>query len=218
MRRCPKCSETKPAEAFSKGQRRCKACVRVAKRAATLRGNPNAKEYCVGTLEERFAHFFDETVTDPFDPTIAVDGCPNTPCKVGWKGTSSDGYPMMQGENRKMVNVHRWLYELHHGSIPEKFEVRHLCNRKCLTLEHLQAGTRVENQTDRIAAGTTLRGLSVEQVRTILRLKAEGQSQREIAREIGCTTQGTVSDIVNGEIYKEVSRVREPAGHQFAMF
>ena len=214
---CTQCLVDKEAEAFSKGQYPCKACQRVARRARTLRENPDAKELCVGTLAERFAYYFDANVTEPFDQSISVPGCPNAPCRVGWKGArNSDGYPQMRA-NEQTILVHRWLYELHRGPIPVGYGVRHLCNRKCLTLSHLSADTHTQNMADKVAAGTAGRGLSVEQVRTILRLKAEGESYSGIARGIGCT-QGTVRQILNGETYKEISRVLEPAGYQFGMF
>ena len=45
-----------------------------------------------------------------------------------------------------IVYVHRWVWELVHGPIPDGWEVDHLCrNRRCGKLEHLEAVPKAVN-------------------------------------------------------------------------
>ncbi len=48
--------------------------------------------------------------------------------------------------NRKLVDAHRYAFELTKGKIPEGLQIDHLCrNHSCVNPEHLEAVTQREN-------------------------------------------------------------------------
>lgn len=63
-----------------------------------------------------------------------------------WDGcVDRGGYGEVGYESRKVM-VHRLVYELLVGNIPEKYEIDHLCKvRNCINPDHLEAVTRAEN-------------------------------------------------------------------------
>lgn len=71
-----------------------------------------------------------------------ADGC------VVWTGhTSRYGYGQVRVGGGQRVYVHRLAYELAHGSIPDGYEVDHLCRTpSCVRVDHLEAVTHAENQ------------------------------------------------------------------------
>jgi hypothetical protein len=53
------------------------------------------------------------------------------------------------GRNGKATFVHRYVYTLYYGEIPDGLIVRHKCNnRKCCNPEHLEIGTNKDNTRD----------------------------------------------------------------------
>lgn len=76
--------------------------------------------------------------------------------------------------NGKNAQAHRVAWEETHGAIPEGLVVRHKCRGRCVNPNHLELGTRADNQHDRIRDGTSNRGerhghskLTEDQVRQI---------------------------------------------------
>lgn len=68
-----------------------------------------------------------------------------TGCLVWTGGISDFGYGIVSWENRK-ARVHRLLYQLQVGPIPEGMEPDHVCrNRACGNVDHLEVVTRREN-------------------------------------------------------------------------
>lgn len=68
-------------------------------------------------------------------------------CRV-WNG-SWCGYPLIAVQG-KAIRLHRKLYEIVHGPIPEGMIVRHKCdNKRCLNINHLELGTHRDNRRDR---------------------------------------------------------------------
>ena len=60
------------------------------------------------------------------------------------------GYARFGLSHGTMVDGHRYSYELHHGPIPEGYDVHHTCHvRHCVNPAHLQALTRSENLRQR---------------------------------------------------------------------
>lgn len=68
-----------------------------------------------------------------------------TPCRV-WIGTlNARGYGLVGHENRQVL-VHRLVYEMLVGPIPDGYEIDHLCRQPdCHLPSHLEAVTHAEN-------------------------------------------------------------------------
>ena len=75
------------------------------------------------------------------------------PCWEWTASTFKNGYGLfsISGNPSK---VHRWVYSVANGPIPEGFEICHKCdNRKCVRPSHLFIGTRSDNMRDCVAKG-----------------------------------------------------------------
>jgi hypothetical protein len=64
-----------------------------------------------------------------------------------WTGShTSAGYANLNLGSGNYGYAHRVSYELHHGAIPDGFEIDHICrNRGCMNPEHLRPATRKQN-------------------------------------------------------------------------
>lgn len=104
-----------------------------------------------------------------------------------WKGAlvSRNGYGQFY---MKMKNImaHRASWILHHGEIPEKLWVLHICdNKKCVNPEHLFLGTAKDNTYDMIRKGRKFKiptKLLEEQKKKCVELYSQGSDQRYIAK------------------------------------
>ncbi|MGN7750589.1 HNH endonuclease [Sinorhizobium sp. 22678] len=99
--------------------------------------------------------------------------------------------------DRKPITPHRLVCKLVKGEPPtDRHEAAHSCGNGhlgCVNPNHLEWKTRSENQLDRVAHGTSLRGerhlqakLTEREAREIWRLKGV-KRQTEIAAEFGVT-------------------------------
>lgn len=83
-----------------------------------------------------------------------------TNCWIWCGAVNSNGY----GHSYRMGTMHRHLYELMVGPIPDGLEIDHLCRvRQCCNPEHLEPVTRLENLRragilDRLRAFSIARG------------------------------------------------------------
>lgn len=115
-----------------------------------------------------------------------------------------------------MVGAHRWAWEDEHGPIPKGLCVLHRCDvPACVRPDHLFLGTQVENIADMFAKGRQQRSrgercgnskLARIQVREILRRRAAGETQSELARHFG-TCQANISLIVRRLTWAHVEEI-----------
>lgn len=81
------------------------------------------------TFEERL---FSRLVFQP-------DGC------LVWTGCRTDGYGQM-GAGGRRLRVHRVMWEMFEGPVPEGLQLDHLCrNRACANVSHLEPVPQREN-------------------------------------------------------------------------
>lgn len=70
-----------------------------------------------------------------------------------------NGYVAIVRDGRGTV-LHRWLYIQKHGPISADTEIRHTCdNRICINMQHLIAGTHLDNMRDMRERGRAARGI-----------------------------------------------------------
>jgi len=83
-----------------------------------------------------------------------------------WKGCKVDGYGkfMINGYSER---AHRFIYEYTFGAIPNNMIVRHKCRNKCVNPDHLELGTKEQNNKDKIRDKTAAKKLTSEQVQYI---------------------------------------------------
>jgi hypothetical protein len=94
------------------------------------------------TLQERFEQ--------KFQPV------PWSGCWVWTAATKEHGYGVIGIGSRKQgtMKAHRLSYTLYKGDIPEDCVVMHLCNNpSCVNPDHLEAGTRKQNQRYMVDCG-----------------------------------------------------------------
>ena len=105
------------------------------------------------------ARFFEKVVAD------WQSGCWN------WvKAKDKDGYGVVK-DGPRTARAHRWIYERLISSIPDEFELDHLCvNRGCVAPYHLEPVTKAENY-QRMKLRTT-----------------EAEAQRPTKMRVGATT------------------------------
>lgn len=63
-----------------------------------------------------------------------------------WQGALAHGYGIVGRNQTGSTNVHKVIYILTHGLVPDGMELDHLCrNRACCNPEHLEPVTHLEN-------------------------------------------------------------------------
>lgn len=126
---------------------------------------------------------------------------PITRCWLWQRSTDSKGYGLVCKDGKGNQKVHRVVYELAIGDIPDGMLVLHRCdNRPCCNPFHLFLGTDKDNSDDKVLKGRErrLRGEQVHNARLteadVLAIRADHRTQNEIAKEYGLA-QTTVSAI-----------------------
>src|SRR5690606_30845409 len=105
-----------------------------------------------------------------------------------WIGKKdSKGYCRYKGEL-----VHRTVWKLHFGEIPEKIVIMHSCgNLACCNIDHLCKGERRDKQR----APSGIRSLTADQIEEAKNLKQQGWSFQKISNHFGVSI-GTAHNLV----------------------
>jgi len=93
----------------------------------------------------------------PLSERIKSKSYPASGGCIEWKGAKRRGYPsLFWQDNGKPQNayVHRMVWEMHNGPIPEGKVIMHTCDNKgCVNIDHLRLGTQADNIADSIRKG-----------------------------------------------------------------
>lgn len=116
-------------------------------------------------------------------------------CIYWTKSVGLNGYGRASRDGVE-IGAHRWVYQKHHGPIPDGQDVCHTCdNRQCVNSEHLYTGTRSDNLRDvAIRERRPNLKLTNDQVRVIRSRISGGEKQRDLAHEYG-VAETTISAI-----------------------
>jgi hypothetical protein len=153
------------------------------------------------------------TEQERFDQKCAPN--PETGC-VEWTAyCNPHGYgSFFRHKSHQFVFAHRWAYERAHGPIPEGLCVLHHCdNPRCVNVDHLWLGTKLDNARDRDAKKRriALRGeqhgrakLQPNQIHEIRILAANGHSPYGIAKNYGINSK-TARDIIERKLWRHIT-------------
>lgn len=134
------------------------------------------------------------------------DGCLNFTGCIRANGYGDIGDDARPGRS---IRAHRAAWRVERGDIPAGMDVCHRCdNRRCVNVDHLFLGTRLDNMMDAKRKGRTASGarhggakLSAEDVRTI-RYLSGAIAQRQLAARFGVSVSN-ISQIVRGYSWRE---------------
>lgn len=110
---------------------------------------------------------------------------------------------------QRTSQLHRVIYELHNGPIPEGYHVCHSCDvPSCCNPEHLFLGTHMDNMKDRTEKG---RGKSVGKVLTpedvaVIKSRIPNETQISIANDYGVTRKA-IHKIKYNKTWKHVEPI-----------
>lgn len=133
---------------------------------------------------------------------------------IDWPWFRDDkGYGVIGYADASKSFAHRWVYEEMVGHIEDGQVVRHRCDRPpCVNPNHLQVGSRADNQRDMKIRGRAAHGernarskVTVEIAALILRLSAIEWSYRAIGDEVGISSMH-VGRIIRGERWHDAIR------------
>lgn len=126
---------------------------------------------------------------------IKVEKSPDSHCWLWTGGKQKDGYGVIK-VGGKALRVHRVVYEIYFGEIPDNQSIRHRCDRpSCCNPKHLKLGDNQENVTDRVLRDRSAKG-SMSGLSKLTELGVE-----KIIREL---QQGAT--VANLAVQHEVSR------------
>ena len=117
-------------------------------------------------------------------------------------------------QDKKLVFVHRAVYENKHGWIPKGMVVMHNCdNPSCINPEHLSLGYQSDNMKDMYNKGRgnnlagSKHGMAKIQEADVVKIKqrlSDGDTCVSIAKDYG-VSEGTIRNIKKGRNWKHVT-------------
>lgn len=121
-------------------------------------------------------------------------------CLLWTKGKDSSGYGYGRGPDGEQDRVHRIVWNLKIGPIPQNMCVLHHCDcRPCGNVDHLFLGTNADNVADKMSKMRQFRKLEPSEVRQI-RDMASVKRYKDIARLFDISWI-TVREIVHRRIW-----------------
>lgn len=186
--------------------RTCRSCGSAFSLPAYLAARPGGGTYC-----SRACRYAPRSIAW-FLARGAVD--PRTGC-LEWTGhRDKDGYGRVT-INRQDCRVHREIWQLVRGPIPQGYIVRHVVcdNPPCFNIDHLAVGIAVDNTADMVRKGRQVwpigrrnggAKLTEADVLAIRRACAEGISQHVLAKRYGISQQ-QISSIALRKRWRSVS-------------
>lgn len=132
-------------------------------------------------------------------------------CWEWQKDIDRKGYGQIHSyrENKRVtLFAHRVSYELHKGTIPEKFLICHSCdNRKCVNPDHLWIGTQSDNMQDMIKKGRynygTKNRLSKLNHQQVLEIKNSRESGRFLSKKFD-VSEATIINIRKNRTWRHL--------------
>lgn len=130
-----------------------------------------------------------------------MEPCPMTGCWIWLGSVTNKGYGICEHDKR----IHRRMYELAIGPIPEGRHVLHSCDVRCCgNPAHLYLGSNAKNIEDKCHRDRSGKKLTIKKVLEIRKLHEEGVSQARLARRFGIA-QSSISRTVHGVRWAHVS-------------
>jgi hypothetical protein len=120
-------------------------------------------------------------------------------------GRNSKGYGRIKIDGKR-VSVHRVVYELLVGPIPDGMFVCHTCdNPCCCNPDHLFIGTNQDNVNDMVSKGRQYSKLAKEDVIAIKQIYRRGNTTKRQLAEMFDVDFYTIKDILDGTTWKHVN-------------
>jgi hypothetical protein len=133
-----------------------------------------------------------------------LNGC------IEWLGSTVPprGYGQMNVKGKRAY-VHRRMWELVNGAIPEGMEILHHCdNPCCVNIKHLFVGTQQDNANDMVKKGRSTLGERHPNVKLtekqVIDIKNDPRKQVEITKDYGVCFQ-MISLIKRGKAWKHLN-------------
>jgi hypothetical protein len=127
---------------------------------------------------------------------------PNGDCWIYTNAHSTAGYGQISRDH-KLIYVHRLVYEMVFGPIPDGLDLLHKCDwPPCCRPTHLTPGTHAENMADMSRKERGTCKLTWDQVRQIRAERAQGCSTLTLANKYG-VVRTNIGFIVNNKTWKE---------------
>lgn len=144
-------------------------------------------------------------------------------CWVWTGSTNSGGYGACSISGKRMIPVHRFVYELVNGPIPAGLWCLHRCDvKRCCNPAHLWLGTDADNTADKVRKRRHLYGenawsakITEEQAKEIIQSYKQWARNRsnapELARKYGLSAN-YVTQIAKGRAWEHLHRPLDSRG------